>query len=452
MKIAVAGTGYVGLVTGVALAHIGHNVTCVDIDDNKVETMRKGISPIFEDGLEELMKSNSERLKYTTDYKNAYKNAEVIFIGVGTPERKDGSANLDYVFNVCEQIAESLENDCVVVVKSTVPIGTNDQVEEYLRSKVKKGIKVYVASNPEFLAQGTAVRDTLYASRIVVGTNHRTAERTMKKVYSPLTKKPYKVPYLAMDRRSAEMVKYASNDFLALKISYINEIANFCEKVGADIESVTKGMGYDSRIGSKFLNAGIGYGGSCFPKDTKALHWLSKEVDRELKTVSACIEVNKTQKIVLYKKLKEIFPNLEGKTIAVLGLTFKPGTDDLREAPSIDNIELLLDSGCHIKAYDPISTESFKKRIKYKLEDDSITGNIKYYTNIDETIKNADAVLIMTEWPQIKEYPLSNYENLMNTPLVLDGRNCYNLKDISKTNIKYISIGRKGININEKKN
>ena len=447
MKIAVAGTGYVGLVTGVALAHVGHNVTCVDVDEKKIEKMRNGISPIYEDGLEELMKINSERLTYTTDYKNAYKNAEVIFIGVGTPERKDGSANLDYVYNVCEQIAESLENDCVVVVKSTVPIGTNDEVEEYLRKKIKKGIKVFVASNPEFLAKGTAVRDTIYASRIVVGTNHRIAERTMKKVYSPLTKKPYKVPYLAMDRRSAEMVKYASNDFLALKISYINEIANFCEKVGADIQDVTRGMSYDSRIGSKFLNAGIGYGGSCFPKDTKALHWLSKEVDKELKTVSACIEVNKNQKIILYKKLRELIPNLEGKTIAILGLTFKPGTDDLREAPSIDNIELLLDSGCHVKAYDPISTESFKNRIKYKLESDGTTGTIDYYTNIDEALKGADAALIMTEWPQIKEYSLSNYEKHMNEPLLLDGRNCYNLKDIVKTNIKYSSIGRKSINI-----
>ena len=452
MKIAVAGTGYVGLVTGVVLAHIGHEVTCVDVDENKVEKMKNGISPIYEEELEELMKNNSERLTYTTNYKNAYKHAEVIFIGVGTPERKDGSANLDYVYNVCEQIAESLENDCVVVLKSTVPIGTNDKVEEFLRSKVKKGIKIYVASNPEFLAQGTAVRDTLYASRIVVGTNHRTAERIMKKVYSPLTKKPYKVPYLSMDRRSAEMVKYASNDFLALKISYINEIANFCEKVGADIEDVTKGMSYDSRIGAKFLNAGIGYGGSCFPKDTKALHWLSKEVDKELKTISACIEVNKNQKIILYKKLRDIIPNLENKTIAVLGLTFKPGTDDLREAPSIDNIELLLDTGCHVKAYDPIATENFKSKIKYKLESDGIKGTIKYYTNIDETIKNADAVLIMTEWAEIKEYPLSSYEKYMNNPLILDGRNCYNLKEIAKTNIKYSSIGRKSVNIYEKNN
>lgn len=445
MKVAVAGTGYVGLVTGVALAHIGHNVTCVDVDENKIDIMKSGKSPIYEEGLEELMNENKERLTYTTDYKMAYKDADVIFIGVGTPERIDGSANLDYVKTVVRQIAESIEKDVVVVVKSTVPIGTNDKVEEYLKKNVKKGLKVYVASNPEFLAQGTAVRDTLYASRIVVGTENRVAERLMKKLYSPLTKKPYKVPYLAMDRRSAEMVKYASNDFLALKISYINEIANFCENVGADIEKVTQGMGYDSRIGNKFLKAGIGFGGSCFPKDTKALHWLSKDLDCELKTVRACIEVNRAQKILMYRKLKENIENIENKTIAVLGLTFKPGTDDLREAPSIDNIELLLDEGANVKAYDPISIESFKKRIESKISHDSINGNIQYFETIDETIKDAEAVLIMTEWPEIVNYDINKYKTLMKEPLVLDGRNCYSLKDAEKAEINYISVGRKKV-------
>lgn len=450
MKIAVAGTGYVGLVTGVALAHIGHDVTCVDVDEEKVKKMSQGISPIYEEGLEELMKEDKERLTYTTNYKEAYKDKDVIFIGVGTPERADGSANLDYVYKVCEQIAESVNKDCVVVVKSTVPIGTNDKVEEYLRKNVKPGIKIYVASNPEFLAQGTAVRDTLHASRIVVGTNHRVPERIMRKLYSPLTKKPYKIPYLSMNRCSAEMVKYASNDFLALKISYINEIANFCEKVGANIEDVTNGMGYDSRIGNKFLNAGIGYGGSCFPKDTKALHWLSKELERELKTVSACIEVNKRQKIILYEYLKELLIDLENKNIGVLGLTFKPGTDDLREAASIDNVELLLDSGANVKAYDPISTEKFKEKIKLFVDEDKVVEKINYYTDIDDTIKDCDAVLIMTEWPQIKEYDLNKYEELMKNPLVLDGRNCYNLKDVEKTKVKYLSIGRKRINFDKK--
>lgn len=445
MKVAVAGTGYVGLVTGVALAHIGHNVTCVDVDENKIEIMRSGKSPIYEDGLEELMNEDKERLTYTTDYKMAYKDADVIFIGVGTPERIDGSANLDYVKTVVRQIAETVEKDVVVVVKSTVPIGTNDKVEEYLKKNVKKGLKVYVASNPEFLAQGTAVRDTLYASRIVVGTENRLAERIMKQLYSPLTKKPYKVPYLSMNRRSAEMVKYASNDFLALKISYINEIANFCEKVGANIEEVTKGMGYDSRIGNKFLKAGIGYGGSCFPKDTKALHWLSKDLNCELKTVKACIEVNKNQKILLYKKLHEYFDNLENKTIAVLGLTFKPGTDDLREAPSIDNIELLLDEGANVRAYDPISVESFKKKITSKINNDTINGKIEYFDSVDETIENAEAVLIMTEWPEIVNYDINNYLKLMKNPLVLDGRNCYNLKEMAKANIEYVSVGREKV-------
>ncbi len=440
MKVAVAGTGYVGLVTGVALANIGHNVTCVDVDKEKIKKMQKGISPIYEQGLEELMQKNKERLSYTTDYKIAYKDAEVIIIGVGTPERIDGSANLDYVYSVCKQIAESVEVDCVVVVKSTVPIGTNDEVEKFLKENIKNNVNINVASNPEFLSQGTAVRDTLFASRIVVGVECFEAKETLTKMYEPLTKEPYNVPFLVTNRRSAEMIKYASNDFLALKISYINEIANLCEKLGADIEDVTKGMGFDQRIGSKFLKAGIGYGGSCFPKDTKALHWLSIAEGVELKTVKACIEVNKQQKIKLYEKLREDIKDLVNKNIAVLGLTFKPGTDDLREAPSIDNIELLLDAGANVRAYDPISIESFKKKINYKLEEDGNQGTIEYFTNIDEAIKNADATLIMTEWPEIKQYNISNYKKLMKIPRVYDGRNCYNLKETG--DIIYKSIGR----------
>ena len=441
MKIAVAGTGYVGLVTGVALAHIGHNVTCVDVDKEKIDKMKKGISPIYEQDLEKLMQENSDRLDYTLDYKTAYKDADVIIIGVGTPEREDGSANLDYVHSVCEQIAESLEKDCVVVLKSTVPIGTNDEIEKKLNSEVKNGIKVYVASNPEFLAQGTAVHDTLYASRIVVGTENEFAADVMQKMYEPLTKEPYNVPYLHTSRRSAEMIKYASNDFLALKISYINEIANLCKKLGANIEDVAKGMGYDSRIGNKFLKAGIGYGGSCFPKDTKALHWLGQIEGVELETIQACISVNKKQKLVLFNELLNDFNgNIEGKTVSVLGLTFKPGTDDLRDAPSIDNILMLLDYGAHIKAYDPISIESFKKKINFKLTDDGVKGTIAFFDNIDETIKDADAVMIMTEWPEIVNYDVKQYKKLMKTPRVYDGRNCYNLKDTK--DIIYSSIGR----------
>lgn len=447
MKIAVAGTGYVGLVTGVALAHIGHRVTCVDIDEIKIKKMQEGISPIYEEGLEELMHLNKKRLTYTTDYKKAYSQADVIFIGVGTPEKEDGSANLTYLYAVLDQIRESVTKDTVVVIKSTVPIGTNDEVEKYLNEKVS-GLKISIVSNPEFLAQGTAVHDTLYATRIVVGVEDDYAKKIMTKLYKPLTKEPYNVPFLVMDRKSAEMVKYASNDFLALKISYINEIANFCEAIGADISLVTKGMSYDPRIGNKFLNPGIGYGGSCFPKDTKALHFLSKEYGCEMKTLKATIEINKNQKLVLINKLEKVFPNLHGLTIGVLGLTFKPGTDDLREAPSIDNIKYLLKQGVIIKAYDPIGIDNFKRILAMDKTLTNHLNNITYYNNIDDTITNTDAVMIMTEWKEIKEYSLENYIKLMKTPYIFDGRNCYSLDNINKYNLYYNSIGRKIIEKN----
>ena len=437
MKIAVAGTGYVGLVTAVVLSEIGHEVICVDVDENKIKMMQADKSPIYEEGLEELMIKNRERLLYTSDYKSAYNGADVIFIGVGTPEREDGSANLDYVFQVARQIAESITNDCIIVVKSTVPIGTNEKVEEIIRDIVKNNFEIHVVSNPEFLAQGTAVRDSLYASRIVVGVNDDKAKEIMRELYKPLTEEPYNVPYLTMNRKSAEMVKYASNDFLALKISYINEISNFCEKIGADITEVTAGMSYDQRIGSKFLNSGIGYGGSCFGKDTKALHWLSVQEECELKTVKACIEVNKNQKIRLFRKFKNDYNNeIQGKKVAVLGATFKPGTDDLRDAPSIENIKLLLEHGCEVSAYDPIGLENLKK----------VFGEqILYYTNIDECIRNKDVTFIMTEWKTIKNYDLKNYKVLMNDAVVYDGRNCYSLENAEEAGIIYISMGRKRI-------
>lgn len=433
MKIAVAGTGYVGLVTGVCLAEHGHNVVCVDVDEEKVAKMSKGISPIYEPGLADLMIKNMERLTFTTDYASAYKDAEVIFIGVGTPEKKDGSANLTYVYKVAEQIAENAENDCIVVIKSTVPIGTNDKVEAFITEKAKDGISIHIASNPEFLAQGTAVRDTLHASRIVIGAESKYAANILKEVY-----KDFDAPILVTNRRSAEMIKYASNDFLALKISYVNEIANLCEIVGADINDVTKGMGYDPRIGDKFLNAGIGYGGSCFPKDTKALHWLANFNDYELKTVKAAIETNDNQKFKIIKKARKYYENLQGKKIAALGLTFKPGTDDLREAPSLVNIPIFLDEGCVIKAWDPAGVENYKK--KYPTE-------IIYCDSIDEAIKDADLCVIFTEWDEVKKYDITKFEKLMRNPIVIDGRNCYDLEQIKKTNVIYDSMGRKTVNL-----
>lgn len=440
MKVVVAGTGYVGLVTGACLSEVGHNVTCVDVDEKKVEIMKKGISPIYEPGLDELLERNYKegRLDFTTDYKNAYKNADIVFIGVGTPERADGSANLDYVFTVCSQIAENLENDCLVVVKSTVPIGTNDKVEAYLKENVKDGIHIEVASNPEFLAQGTAVVDTLKASRIVIGVESERAENTLREVYERFNQ-----PIVATNRRSAEMIKYASNDFLALKISFMNEIANFCEIVGADIEDVAKGMSYDPRIGDKFLRAGIGYGGSCFPKDTKALHWLANDNGYEIKTIKATIEVNQNQKLKMFREAKKRFGDLKGKKVAVLGLTFKPGTDDLREAPSIVNVRRLLDEGAEIVAYDPVGIENFKKLYPTEIE---------YVDNLGEALKDADMAFLFTEWKEIKGIELSVYETLMKTPIIFDGRNCYEIKDVEKSNVEYHSVGRKVVyNLDEAK-
>ena len=431
MKITIAGTGYVGLVTGVCLAEVGHeNVVCLDVDKQKVDLMKDGVSPIYEEHLEELMKKNYEkgRIDYTTNYKGAYKDADIIMIAVGTPERSDGSANLDYIKKVAKQIASSVTKDTLVVIKSTVPIGTNDAIEKFIRENLKNNVRIELASNPEFLSQGTAVMDTLNASRIVIGVESEWAKNILEKVY-----KPFNQPIVVTNRNSAEMIKYASNDFLALKISFMNDIANLCEIVGANIEDVAKGMSYDERIGSKFLKAGIGYGGSCFPKDTKALHWLASHNGYELKTVKAAIEVNESQKLRLVRKAANLVESFDGMKVAVLGLTFKPGTDDLREAPSIPNIQYLLERGAEVVAYDPVGIENAKKIFK-----DSIT----YTTSIDEAIKDADICFIMTEWKQILNYDISNYKHKMKRPLVFDGRNCYTLDTMKDLGIEYYSIGR----------
>lgn len=430
-NIVVAGTGYVGLVTGVCLAEKGHNVTCVDVNQEKIEYMKKGKSPIYEKDLEELMVKNKARLNYTTDASNAYKNAEVIFIGVGTPEKKDGSANLKYVYDVAKEIAHSVEKDCIVVLKSTVPIETNKKIEKYINSNLKNSVKVELVSNPEFLSQGTAVHDTLHAQRIVIGVKSKNAEKIMREVYEP-----FEIEYVITDRESAEMIKYASNDFLALKISYINEIANLCEIVGANITDVAKGMGLDSRIGNKFLNAGIGYGGSCFPKDTKALNWLGNYYDYELKTIKAAIEVNENQKIKLIKKARKYYETFEGLNVAVLGLAFKPNTDDLRDAPSLDCMPILIDDGAKIKAYDPVAENNYKKI--YPTE-------IKYCNSVEETLKDADICFIFTEWDFVKNIDISLFEKLMKKPIILDGRNCFDINEIKNKKVIYESIGRECI-------
>lgn len=436
MKITVAGTGYVGLVAGVCFAEVGHNVTCVDVDEAKVRLMAGGVSPIYEEGLEELMQKNNAvgRLHYTTDYKSAYKDPDAIFIGVGTPEMPDGSANLDYIATVSRQIAESVEKDCLVVVKSTVPVGTNDKVEQFIKDFLKNDVEIEVASNPEFLAQGSAVHDTLHAARIIIGTESKKAEKILKEIYAP-----FNLPIVSVNRRSAEMTKYACNDFLALKISYMNDIANLCELVGADIEDVAKGMSYDARIGANFLNAGIGYGGSCFPKDTKALKFLAKQHGYQLRTVEAAVDVNTTQKTRLYKKASERMITFKGLKVAILGLAFKPGTDDLREAPSLDNVKLLLEQGADLVAYDPVAADNFKKRYP---EGKCGNGTITYVNTPGEALNDANICFAFTEWKEIKSIEPKEFKERMSIPLVYDGRNIFDKNKMKDAGIEYYSIGR----------
>lgn len=431
MNIAISGTGYVGLVSGVCFASHGHSVTCVDNDQNKLEILQSGRSPIYEPGLELLMSQYAHNLFYTNDYKFAYSDADIIFICVGTPEKADGSANLQYIYDVAGQIAKCISKDTIVVIKSTVPIGTNDKIERYIQQNIISNNKVYVVSNPEFMAQGTAVNDTLNASRIVIGVEDAITKIAMEELY-----KDFNAPLVITNRRSSEMIKYACNDFLALKISYINEIANLCELVGADIEDVSKGMGYDARIGSKFLKAGIGYGGSCFPKDTKALHWLANYHDYEIKTIKAAIEINENQKLKLLKKARKYYDDFSGIIVSILGLTFKPQTDDLREAPSLANIPILLEENAIVKAYDPIGMKNFKNKYPDK---------IYYCDSIEETLENSDVCFIFTEWDDIVNVDLNKFTELMNSPIVLDGRNCYKLKDVLGRGFIYESIGRKTI-------
>lgn len=433
MNISIVGTGYVGLVTGVALSHIGHSVICIDKDEAKIEKMRQGISPIYEPGLEELMRENiqSGRLFFTTSYRDGFKNADVIYIAVGTPEKEDGSANLEYIEQVVRAIASNITSDVIVVTKSTVPVGTNHYIKELLNSLVSGNIRIDVVSNPEFLREGSSLHDTFHGDRIVIGADNEKAARVIEEI-----NKPFGIPIFKTDIRSAEMIKYASNAFLATKISFINEIANICEKVGANIEDVAKGMGQDQRIGSRFLNAGIGYGGSCFPKDTKALAKIAANIDHDFELLKAVIKVNNKQQLVLVKKAKKRFGNLSGKRVALLGLAFKPNTDDIREAASIVISNELISEGAEVVAYDPVAIENARK---------VLPKEVIYVENIEDALKDAELAFIITEWAQIKELDLNLFIKKMKSPIIFDGRNCYSLKDVEKYPIEYHSIGRKTI-------
>ncbi len=430
MKITVAGAGYVGLVTSVCLAELGHDVICIDIQTEKIEKLQEGYSPIYEPELEPLLRKNLKegRLYFTTNPRFAYTNADIIFIAVGTPQHVDGTANLDYVYNVAETIAVHIENDVIICTKSTVPVGTNNKINRIIDSKKLPQLQVEIISNPEFLREGSAVLDFFYGDRIVVGAINQESAGVLEQIYQPL-----KIPIIKTDLKSAEMIKYASNAFLATKISFVNEIARMCEKVGANIDDVAYGIGKDQRIGPYFLKAGLGYGGSCFPKDTRALMHTSGSLGHHFELLEAVIQVNNRQKSYPVFKAKEILGSLKGKKVAVLGLSFKPNTDDLREAASITVIRELLQEGASITAYDPIAIENAKK----------IFGNaIDYTDEISTAIQKADLTIITTEWEQIKQFPLELYSLFMREPRVIDGRNCYPLEEVQKHPLLYVSIGR----------
>jgi UDPglucose 6-dehydrogenase len=437
MKITVVGTGYVGLVTGVCFSEVGYDVTCYDIDERKIAMLAQAKSPIYEPGLEEMMARNQDEglLHFTASAAEAYCKPDFIFMAVGTPEHEDGSANLEYLNNAVLTIADKLQQDTILVIKSTVPVGTNERIARLLKGLVQTGISIDVVSNPEFLREGSGILDTFHGDRLVIGAENREAGSKVACLYEP-----FNIPVLQTDIRSAELIKYASNAFLATKISFINEVANLCEHTGANIEDVARGMGMDQRIGSQFLKAGIGYGGSCFPKDTKALEKLTEYYDYDFKILRSVIDVNSIQKQQLFHKAKEMMGSMKGKRAAVLGLAFKPHTDDIREAPAVDLISMLLQEKADLSVYDPASSEKVEKMF----------GSQLYYAeSIDAAVKGADVVFIMTEWPQIADYNLQNFKLYMREPLIFDGRNCYDLEDAAKVGLQYVSIGRKAVNVNQ---
>ncbi|MFD2760940.1 UDP-glucose dehydrogenase family protein [Lentibacillus juripiscarius] len=433
MNIAVIGTGYVGLVTGVCLSELGNSVTCIDIDADKISMLEKGQSPIYESGLEDLLQNNIGRgnLNFTTDYEKGLYDKQLIYIAVGTPQGEDGSADLTYINKACESLARNLKQDAIIVTKSTVPVGTNEYIMKKIQSSLPQDITIKIASNPEFLRQGSAVHDTFHGDRIVIGSDDEEALETLERINAD-----FNLPIVKTDLRSAEMIKYASNAFLATKLSFINEMANLCERLGANVDSVSSGMGMDKRIGSSFLNAGIGYGGSCFPKDTRAIISAGKDADYHMSLLESAVDVNERQKVIIVDKVMERFSNISGKKVAVLGLAFKPGTDDMREAPSIYVTEKLLAEGAVVHAYDPVAADNAQK---------ILPGQIRYASSVEEAIDGADMALILTEWNEIKEFPWESYKEHMNNAVLFDGRNCFRLDNIAGSGVEYHSIGRPAI-------
>ena len=436
MNIAVVGSGYVGLVTGTCFAEMGVKVTCVDIDEAKIEKLKKGIIPIYEPGLEEMVLRNqsAKRLRFTTNLVEAIENTEIIFSAVGTPPDEDGSADLKYVLDVARTVGAHMTGYKLLVTKSTVPVGTAEKVRKTITGELEKrglSIEFDVASNPEFLKEGTAIADFMSPDRVVVGVESKRAEELMSRLYRPLLLNNFRVIY--MDIPSAEMTKYAANSMLATRISFMNEMANLCELVGADVNMVRKGIGSDDRIGQKFLYPGIGYGGSCFPKDVKALIKTAEEYGYSMNVLKAVESVNESQKEVLFKKLMKRFDgDLKGKTIAIWGLAFKPETDDMREAPSLTLIKKITDAGGTVKAYDPVAVNEAKRRLY---------NSIEYAKDMYEAATDADALLLVTEWKEFRIPSWAVIKRIMKRTLILDGRNIYDPMQMKELGIEYERIG-----------
>jgi UDPglucose 6-dehydrogenase len=447
MKVTIVGTGYVGLTTGVTLAYLGHQVTCLDLDSKKIEKLHNGISPIYEPGLEHVMELAKEQLTFTVDYAEAVVEADVIFLAVGTPPNEDGSPNLTYLnsaFETCIKNIKGSNRTTLLVNKSTVPVGTNESFQQRL---VLSGLhsQISIASNPEFLRQGRAMHDTLYPDRIVVGGDDFSTNM-LRELYKPIIEQSFtapegiprpealsKVPFIAVDRSSAELGKYAANAFLATKISFINEMSNVCDKVGADVNNVAKIIGSDPRIGEHFLQAGIGYGGSCFPKDTRALHYIAKANGYSFKLMSAVIEVNNRQKYVVITKLREALGSLKGKKVTVLGLTFKPETDDLRDAPSIPIVRALVGEGAEVSVHDPVALEKAVSQLPV---------NVSASDRVEEAVMGADAVVLLTEWKQYKDLNWISIASLMNDKILIDGRNLLDANLLKTIGFEYYGVGR----------
>jgi UDPglucose 6-dehydrogenase len=434
MRIAMIGSGYVGMVSGACFADFGHHVICVDRDGSKIDALAKGVMPIYEPGLAELVASNvsQARLVFTTDLKSAVKDADAVFIAVGTPSRRgDGHADLSYVYGVAQDLARALTGFTVIVTKSTVPVGTGDEVERIIKETSPQA-DIAVASNPEFLREGAAIRDFKHPDRIVIGTEDERARKVLGEIYRPLYLN--RSPIMFTDRRTAELIKYAANAFLATKITFINEIADLAEKVGADVQEVARGIGLDNRIGAKFLHAGPGFGGSCFPKDTLALIKTGHDHEAPQRIVETVVAVNDQRKRAMARKVSAALGgNLRGRTIGVLGLTFKPNTDDMRDAPSIPLITALQDMGAKVRAYDPVGMEQAK----------GLLNNVTYAGSAYDCAEKADALVIVTEWEQFRALDFAQLKQVMATPVVVDLRNIYGAQEVQRYGFSYVGVGRR---------